>query len=371
MIHHIKRTIVNNIKNIPGWKINRKLVVFESDDWGSLRIGSARQLNDLVQSGVISKGANSYDKLDALESSDDMELLFNVLRSVKDKNGNHAVFTPFVNPCNPDFEKIATQGFQAYHYESFDRTLQRYDRHGVMDCYRHGLREKLFVPEYHGREHVHVGSWMKALQDGNPAVIKGFKHEFSSVNTGPSGSFMEAFRPTYYFSDHADIPALKASLRDGALIFEKLFNYQTRVFDAPNAIFHPDLEQVLHEVGIQNIVLPFFRPEPDSRGGLRTKYYRFGKRNGHGQIYYTRNCMFEPRIAVDENVCLQMIKAAFRWNKPAIITTHRVNYMGMISPENRLKSLKSLTELLKNILKTWPDAEFISSGDFAKIIHGQ
>lgn len=369
MIHRIKRTLVNHVKNIPGWRTQRKLVVFESDDWGSLRIGSTRQVHKLLQSGVIDAGANSYDRLDALESPEDMEMLFEVLQTVKDKNGSHAVFTPFVNPCNPDFEKIEANGFLSYHHESFDHTLCRYNKGAALDFYRSGINEKIFLPEYHGREHVHVSSWMHALQQRNPLVLAGFNQEFAAVNIRPSLQFMEAFRPTYYFSAKEDLPALKTSILEGAAVFESLFGYKTRVFDAPNAIFHPCLEETLFEAGIQNIVLPFFRSEPDSLGGLRKKYYRFGTKNSYGQRYHTRNCMFEPRVSVDEDVCIQMMRAAFSWNKPAIITTHRVNYMGGISPENRLKSLRSLAALLKNILRTWPDAEFISSGDFAKIIN--
>ena len=34
MLDKIKR----HISNIPGWRTNRKLVVFESDDWGSIRM---------------------------------------------------------------------------------------------------------------------------------------------------------------------------------------------------------------------------------------------------------------------------------------------------------------------------------------------
>lgn len=33
MIHSIRYNILLNLKNIPGWRTNRKIVVIECDDW--------------------------------------------------------------------------------------------------------------------------------------------------------------------------------------------------------------------------------------------------------------------------------------------------------------------------------------------------
>lgn len=368
MITSIKRNLINNIKNIPGWRTSRKIVVFESDDWGSLRIGSAKQLQELLKYGVVKGAANSYDRLDALESKLDLEALFEVLNGVKDKNGHPAVFTPFVNPCNPDFTKIEEHQFRDYYQEPFSKTLKRYGHDGVMDSYTEGIKSGLFMPEYHGREHVNVASWMKALQSREPAALIGFAQEFSSVSIPGMPGFMDAFRPTYYYENVREIASLKTSIMEGAKVFENLFNYKTTVFDAPNAIFHPDLEESLYQAGIRNIVLQRLRSEPDGLGGLKNKYYRFGQKNQYGQRYHMRNCMFEPRVDVGADIAMKMIQAAFRWAKPAIITTHRVNYVGGLSEENRSHGLRSLAELLRRILKTWPSVEFMSSADFAKLM---
>lgn len=37
MIRKIKHALGNNLINIRGWRTNRKIVVIESDDWGTLR----------------------------------------------------------------------------------------------------------------------------------------------------------------------------------------------------------------------------------------------------------------------------------------------------------------------------------------------
>ena len=66
--------------------------------------------------------------------------------------------------------------------------------------------------------------------------------------------------------------------------------------------------------------------------------------------------------------CLKEIEIAFKWKKPAIISTHRVNYIGYINPKNRDLNLPLLKELITMILKSWPDTEFISSDQLGKLI---
>ena len=61
------------------------------------------------------------------------------------------------------------------------------------------------------------------------------------------------------------------------------------------------------------------------------------------------------------DITLQQIAAAFKWNKPAIISSHRVNFAGGICKKNREAGLKELKLLLQTIVKRWPDVEFMST----------
>jgi len=58
---------------------------------------------------------------------------------------------------------------------------------------------------------------------------------------------------------------------------------------------------------------------------------------------------------------LNQVAAAFRWHKPAIISSHRVNFAGHIDPHNREFGLDALRRLLGGIIERWPDAHFISA----------
>jgi hypothetical protein len=65
---------------------------------------------------------------------------------------------------------------------------------------------------------------------------------------------------------------------------------------------------------------------------------------------------------------LQDINTAFRWGKPAIISSNRVNFVSGIEEANRNQGLRSLRELINQIIKKWPDAEFMTSSDLGHLI---
>ena len=97
-----------------------------------------------------------------------------------------------------------------------------------------------------------------------------------------------------------------------------------------------------------------------------------GEINDFGQYSLVRNCVFEPsqHAAAHDNVseCLKGIENAFFWHKPAIITAHRLNFIGFIDPKNRQRNLKQLRDLLKTILKRWPDVEFMTTVELGDLI---
>jgi hypothetical protein len=55
------------------------------------------------------------------------------------------------------------------------------------------------------------------------------------------------------------------------------------------------------------------------------------------------------------------MKYAFRWGKPCVISSHRVNYIGELNKKNRELTLTMLDGLLRRILTEYPDVEFMSS----------
>jgi hypothetical protein len=166
--------IGSTIKNLLGWKTKRKIVVIESDDWGSIRMSSNEAIKKLTSYGA-NLSSSRYDLYDSLECNEDLEELFNVLISFKDANNKSPVFTGVNVVANPDFDKIKEGNFKQYYYEPFTETLKKYPQHDkVYDLWKKGINERLIVPQFHGREHLNVNRWMRALQAGSNGELKAF-----------------------------------------------------------------------------------------------------------------------------------------------------------------------------------------------------
>ena len=155
----LKSALRVNISNIPGWRTLRKIVVIESDDWGSVRMSSVKNFNSLKKAGIPVE-RNHYNLYDSLESNSDLEMLFEMLSRFKDKTGRPPVMTGVNVVANPDFNKIKACDFQEYFYESYTETLKKYPQHDrVYDLWKEGILKRLFVPVFHGREHLKVKSF--------------------------------------------------------------------------------------------------------------------------------------------------------------------------------------------------------------------
>ena len=98
-------------------------------------------------------------------------------------------------------------------------------------------------------------------------------------------------------------------------------------------------------------------------GTHKSEINRSGRQRGQDHVTVVRNVVFEPNKDMGFDPverAMQQISAAFRWRKPAIVSSHRVNYCGHIDESNRKRGLDALGVLLQRITQRWPDVEFIS-----------
>lgn len=365
-----KYNLILHLKNIPGPTTDKKVVVFECDDYGGIRMPSLEAYEKMKAAGVAIDPSR-YNLLDTLEDKDDLSALFETLSAVRDQHGHAAVFSPFVNVANPDFEKIKAAGYREYFYEPFTTTLQKYGRNSdTMAVWREGMRAGIFLPEFHGREHLSVQPWMQHLQNGNEQLRTALNYGFAAVtNIAGVHDYAQEFRPEFYFTQESQKPFLRRSIIEGAKLFEQLFGYTPVVFTPSNSLFHHDLENTVVEAGIRFLNVAHKNPYPAENGALGHRTYSFKQKiKQQGLNYYIRNAAFEP---CDENyqsidLTIKQIAAAFRLNKPAIISTHRVNFIGGLNKVNRASGLRELALLLKTIVKRWPRVEFMGAGDLLK-----
>lgn len=362
------------LKNIPGWKTQRKIVVLSVDDYGNVRLASREAKEELLNSGI--KLLNRFDAYDALETREDLESLFTVLSSYKDSNGNHPVFTAFAVPCNPDFERMTADGNTAYFYELLPQTYFKlsaqdqssYD--GAWQLWQEGISEGLIKPQFHGREHFNLRVLEEKLKARDWEIFTFLKNR-SLLSIKSTGYESIGFTASFGFWDFNDNARFEEIIKDGLDAFEKIFNLRSVHFNAPRGDEHHSIHEFLFRKGIKYIDTPWIKKEHQGEGRYRTIINYTGKRNNLGMRFMVRNVLFEPTASYSVDwvsYAIKQIETAFLWHNPAIISSHRVNYAGLIDPQNRRKGLADLNGLLKNIIKKWPDVEFMTSDQLGELI---
>jgi len=369
----LKQRIIRNLSNLPGWRTKRKIVIIESDDWGSIRMPSKKVFQQLVTNGIDVKSgdAKRYNENDTLASKDDLAALFELLSSFIGSNQKPAVFTAVSVVANPDFKKIKEQNFQEYYYEPFTATLERYyGDNAAYLLWKEGIQQQVFKPQFHAREHLNVAEWMRTLQAGDQQALLTFELGLWGFNNQPVGNSTVSFQAAFDLYEPQDLAVQSESIKEGLILFEQLFGYKASFFVPPNGPFNNQLEAVAAAAGIQYMSAAKMQQEPQGYGKNKRVFHWLGQQNKHQQLYITRNCFFEPSQVGKNWVdsCLNDIDIAFRWNKPAVISSHRVNYIGALHPENRKTGLAQLNQLLTQITKRWPEAEFCTSDELGDMI---
>lgn len=372
----IKDKIRIHLSNSIGWSTKRKIVVLESDDWGSIRTANSLAYEQMNAFGLnVSRNHYGYD---SLESNQDLETLLNVLLEFKDATGRPPVFTPFCNMANPDFESIEAANFEAYQNESLEQTILKYPAHtNLLDYWRLGEKERLFCPQLHGREHIHIGRWWEILKSGDQGMLQAFK-----LRSVGATAFNGAKYPNYAGALHPiksdEIPGLHQILEDAGKLYKQYLGHLPEAFVAPNAEEPAELAGTLKQIGIKTITRAKIRTYPLGDGEFKKEFNWPGKINQHEQTILVRNAFFEPvsfgepdKAYIKDWVenCLKEIEIAFKWKKPAVVSTHRVNYIGFINNENQNKGISALRRLLKEILNKWPDVEFMTSAELGLLIN--
>lgn len=372
----IINTIAHNLFNIPGWHTKRHIVVFESDDWGAIRMPSKDVYDQFLKEG-ISVDRDPYCRYDRLATKQDLERLFEVLDSVKDKNGNPAVLTANAVMANPVFEKIAASDFQEYFYEPFTETLKRSPEHdGAWDMWKEGMQSGVFKPQFHGREHLNVKKWLTVLREGDSITKRAFELGCFGLTSAVDPTIKRNYMGAFNSGLDEDISYYNQILTEGLNLFEHLFGYQSRSFIATTYTWNPKIEPALIGKGVkyvQGLVTQKIPLDNDTNIQFAKRGYQ-GTKTQYGLIRLMRNCFFEPSQTPNVDVvddCLHRVSLAFRWGKAAVVCAHRLNFIGSIDPSNTEKNLPNFQRLLKEIVRRWPDVEFMSSDKLGEIIESK
>lgn len=358
--------------NMIGWRTKRHLVVIESDDWGSIRMPSREVYEEFLRRGIRVDN-DAYCKYDALATKEDLTNLFEVLQSVKDKNGNHPVITANCVVANPIFSKIKESDYTEYFYEPFTATLEKSEAHqGALDMWKQGMTARVFHPQLHGREHLSVKKWLKILQEGHPSTHAAFELGTWGLTAQVDPTIDRYYMSAFDSSKDEDIAEYNNIIDDAANLFESIFGYKSKSFIATTYEWSPKIEPVLIRNGVEYIQGAISQKIPQENNDPKYVYRGFqGTRTRNGLIRLFRNCFFEPSTKPGYDFvsdCLNRIDIAFRHGKAANICAHRLNFICSIDKRNTDITLPEFKRLLQEITKRWPDVEFITSDQLGDII---
>lgn len=342
------------------------IVVFESDDWGSIRMSNKNDWDELLKMGyAVDK--RPYERFDTLESAEDLEALFEVLSKYKDVKGNHPVITANMLMANPDFEKIEKSGFQEYHYEPISNTYSRYYGNSkVIDLMSQGMADGVFMPQSHGREHFDVASWMKGLQAGDEDLLTAFRFGMCGIapkaHPEQGNNMMVALRA----KTAEEQKAVGEMVEEGLNMFEQLWGFKSRSFIAPCYTWNDNIEEVLKKNGVDLVQSDRFQRYPGS--SKRIGHYAGQRKDG--LLFNIRNCKFEPATnegGADLGSLMEYVDSIFAQRKIVVFSTHRINYVGGIDERNRSRTLELLDDFLTALLRKYPDTLFLSSDKLIEI----
>lgn len=370
----MKAEIIHNVKNSFGWKTGRKLVAICVDDYGNVRVNSANSLSTVKNAGINVR--TRFDAFDTLETKRDLEALYDVLLSVKDSNSNPAIFTPYVLPYNLDFKAMAEDSYSNYVPQLLFKTFETLASDqpkaygGAWNLWTEGIKMGIMCPQFHGREHFNLSLFNEQLANRDYALMTSLEN-FSLMSLNPSKYPTVGWTSAFSFWDPIkDTSNFEEIIRSGLIAFETVFGFKPIVFTPPAQQLPIWLEYRLADLGLQAIDKPFFQRKHLGFSSYKIKVTGLGYNRKTRLVQIVRNVVFEPTDGNTDHVgqALKQIEIAFRWNKPALISSHRVNFCGHIDEKNRDTGIASLKKLLDQIVKRWPDVEFIGAHQLVELI---
>ena len=373
MITSLKRAASFYTNSFNDFSTKRKLVVFESDDWGSIRMPSKTVYSTLKLKG-FDLSSRPFERFDSIATNDDLTMLFELLTSFRDFKNNHPVITANIITGNPDFQKIKQSNYQEFYVEEFTETLKNYETD--FSLWKEGIQNKVLFPQFHGREHLLVSKWMKSLQEKEQNTVEAFNVGMMGIPPKSDPSIGNKYQIAFDLDTTLEQNKLfvKNSIKTGVEIFEKHFYTKPLSFISPVYTWDEFIEKTLRENNIKYLQGGRFQILPNNSGRIK---HNIGEKK-NGLIYNVRNAYFEPSTNLNFNKreddlgkLKYQTRLAFRFNKPLTVSMHRLNFVGRLDVNNRDINLGLLRNYLSWLIKTYPEVEFLNTIELMKIIENE
>jgi hypothetical protein len=371
----------------PGRRIDwssRKVIVFESDDWGSCFAFPSLAVYELRRRTLQGNGTEKiWDDLPktTLEDPDDMERLFRVLERYKGRDGRPARFQANYVMANPS-AKVVNGSLAKYQMVSLPEVPEGWAKRDIIEKSKEGVRRGVWHREFHGYAHVNYRRHEADLRNGEGnAYPREFRKEWycwMKSNQPKFSSVQEYYNELGEWSSNLSYGEQLRDIREGLAIFKSVFGENPRSVVAPFYIWQGKTERALGKMDVRviqgknrqyNVLGMRNRADSlDERIADNLWPHAMGNFNRKWRIRYLhRNVDFEP----GENPsawfrAYEEIRAAWRRGEPAIVSTHRINYVDF-EKQTVEANLEQLDRLLACIRQNDPEAVYLIDWEVAQL----
>jgi hypothetical protein len=318
-----------------------KPVVIQSDDWGLC--GFFPETTNLTESQKEILNPGDFPAVywtSTLEDSTDVAVLSSMLKTHIDRDGLPALFQANYITSSLQFNSDCWNEF------NIPELHPAYKRPGLWNAVKSAIDAGTWKPELHGRWHY------------DPRVMK---------NTIPQNSLLADLNKqgvllfpgcmsAFELGKNSDIGSVNDELQQSVEIFKNLFGYIPNSVIAPDYVWNGRDEKSWKHVGIKAIQAKReqrwqgdFRQLSRIMKLLERSFKRIYERE---IIYIERNCRLETaQSSAPETVtinCYEDVIASWSLNQPAVIETHRINFVSLISSIQE-SGVQALDDLLSRL----------------------
>jgi hypothetical protein len=306
--------------------LRQPVLVIESDDWGA---GPLEQAVSLLR-------------------------LREILGAVRDERGHPAVMTLGLVLAIADAQAMRCGKDGSYRR----RDLAAPEHATILTAIRGGIDMHVFAPQLHGLEHYWPAALMRAAQADRNV------REWLVAAEQYTEALPDALQSRWV--DAAELPSQSLNsaetteaVREEAALFEGIFQASPRVAVPNTFVWTEDTERAWSAVGVLYVVTPGTRYHGrDAAGRLAGdgKILRNGQQSGD-IAYLVRDVYFEPVRGHAPESALAQIQARAALGRPALVESHRYNYLGAAAPA----SFAALSSLLRLVRERVPGVRFLTT----------
>ncbi len=155
----------NGIPPDRGFRFDRPLLLFQSDDWGRVGVRD-REGREELRIAEIELGESPYDFY-SLETEEDVTTLAELLKRHRDSVGRNPSMVMNFIMANVDFDRaLASQGGEIPLVPISDGFPGKWRRPHLVDSYRRGIEDEVFYPALHGLTHFCAQAVSRELHAG-------------------------------------------------------------------------------------------------------------------------------------------------------------------------------------------------------------